>query len=95
MHATSRCMWYIRLPAWRRISPAVPQGRAVLCAQTEGEICRPLVAVCGIYDCAMGSAVQLCAKGPATHFMHIIVTLLHLRSLHHERRTVKEVGLLQ
>jgi hypothetical protein len=24
-----------------------------------------------------------------------VVTLLHLRSLHHERRTIKEVGLLQ
>jgi hypothetical protein len=25
----------------------------------------------------------------------LVVTLLHLRSLHHERRTIKEVGLLQ
>jgi hypothetical protein len=25
----------------------------------------------------------------------VVVTLLHLRSLHHERRTIKEVGLLQ
>ena len=30
-----------------------------------------------------------------SHANMVIVTLLHLRSLHHERRTVKEVGLLQ
>ena len=33
--------------------------------QTEGEICRPLVAVCGNYNCAPGAASFCCAKGRA------------------------------
>ena len=33
--------------------------------QTEGEICRPLIAVCGNYDCAHGAASLCCAKGRA------------------------------
>ena len=36
MQAISSCLWYIQLHAWRRISPAIPKGRAVLCMQTEG-----------------------------------------------------------
>ena len=31
----------------------------MLCKQPEGEICRPLVAVCGIYDCAPGATSLL------------------------------------
>ena len=63
MQATSSCLWYIRLRAWRRISPAMPKGRAVLCMQPERGILMLLANVCGLYDCAPGAASLLLCRG--------------------------------
>ena len=43
-------------------------------------------------SCGVDGPSASSCSGQAIH--HDVVTLLHLRSLHHERRTIKEVGLL-